>query len=123
MSRLHGRINQVLREKKKKHHEGAYWKQNQKFIIKANSLLERREKNEYIKIKSVNFEEAKGGKVQMNMEINGATKDSWRVHVMLFKYLPDNLDGLTMNLLEENDQKGNEYFFQKWKNFYLSGRE
>ena len=104
-------------------HEGVYWTHNPNFILKKNSLLENREKNGFIKIKSVNFEEAKGGKVQMNMEINGATKDNWRVHVMLFKYLPDNLNELTMNLLDRDYYRRNEYPFQKWENFYLSGRE
>ena len=51
------------------------------------------------------------------------TKDNWRVHVMLFRYLPNNLDMLTLKLLAHDQFVGYEHFFQEWKNLYLSNRE
>eukprot|EP01022_Parablepharisma_sp_SALTPOND_P023508 TRINITY_DN4_c0_g2_i2.p1 TRINITY_DN4_c0_g2~~TRINITY_DN4_c0_g2_i2.p1 ORF type:complete len:1596 (+),score=184.76 TRINITY_DN4_c0_g2_i2:189-4976(+) len=104
-------------------HKGAYWTENPNYILKQYSLLENSERQGFIKIKGVNFEEAKDGKAHMKVQIEGATKDQWRVHVLLFRYLPENLDELSLRLLAKDEFVGSEYFFQKWTNFYLSNRE
>lgn len=42
---------------------------------------------------------------------------------MLFRYLPADLNQLTLRLLSKDNFQGAEHFFQKWFNFYLSDRE
>jgi hypothetical protein len=104
-------------------HKGVYWKENDKFILKDYSLLENAEKQGFVKIKSVNFEDGKDGKAQMHIEVKGATKDKCRVHVMLFKYVPENLNALTLRLLAKDAHITSEHFFEEWKNMYLPERE
>jgi hypothetical protein len=104
-------------------HKGVYWEENKKFILKDYSLLETAEKQGFVKIKSVKCEEKKQAKTQMHIEVEGATKDQLRVHVLLFKYLPEDLDELTLRLLARGNVNSSEYFFQKWKNLYLSERD
>ncbi len=104
-------------------HRGVYWPENPAYILKQYSLLENSAKQGFIKIKNVNFEETKEGKGRMSIQIEGATKNQWRVHVMLFRYIPENLNQLTMTLLARDSFTSVESFFQKWTNFYLSNRE
>jgi len=104
-------------------HKGQYWSEHRDYILKQYSLLENSERQGFIKIKNVSFEETKEGKSHMNIQVEGVTKDKWRVHVLLFRYLPENLDDLTMRLLSKDSFIGTESYFQKWKNFYLSNRE
>eukprot|EP00830_Metopus_es_P002375 TRINITY_DN1213_c0_g1_i6.p1 TRINITY_DN1213_c0_g1~~TRINITY_DN1213_c0_g1_i6.p1 ORF type:complete len:2229 (-),score=458.73 TRINITY_DN1213_c0_g1_i6:107-6793(-) len=104
-------------------HKGAYWAENQSYILKQYSLLENTEKQGFVKIKSVNFEEEKDGKARMKVSIVGATKNQRRVHVIFFRYLPENLNELSFRMLSRDMFVGSEYYFQKWTNFYLSNRE
>jgi len=104
-------------------HKGVYWKENERFILKDHSLLETTEKQGFVKIKSVECKEKEQAKAEMHIEVEGATKNQLRVHVLLFKYLPENLDELTLRLLAKDYTSSSEYFFQKWKNLYLSERD
>lgn len=104
-------------------HKGVYWKENERFILKDNSLLENADKQGFVKIKSVEFEEVKEGKARMHIEVNGATKDKCRVHVLLFKYLPENLDALTLRMLAKDEYITSEHHFERWNNLYLPERE
>lgn len=104
-------------------HKGSYWPENPRYILKKYSLLENSEKQGFIKIKSVELTSDKGRSSHLKLQIEGATKDQWRVHVMLFRFVPPNLDQLTLRLLARDQFAGTEYFFQKWKNFYMSNRE
>jgi len=103
--------------------KGSYWKEDNNYILKDYSLFETCKRYGFIKIKSVELEEHKDGKSFLKVAINGATKDQWRVHIMLFRYLPEDLDSLTLRLLSTDNFLGEEHFFQKWFNFYLSDRE
>ena len=104
-------------------HKGEYWSENPSYILKKHSLLENMEKQGFVKIQSVKLEDLPEKKMLLSIGVEGATKDQWRVHVMFFRYLPENLNELTFRLLSKDDFIGSEYFFQKWTNFYLSGRE
>ena len=104
-------------------HKGVYWPENPSYILKQYSLLENTEKQGFIKIKNVDFEEGKDKKQLLKIKVEGATQDQWRVHVLFFNYLPEDLNQLSMRLLSRDLFVGSEYFFQKWTNFYLSNRE
>eukprot|EP00826_Nyctotherus_ovalis_P061594 TRINITY_DN877_c0_g3_i1.p1 TRINITY_DN877_c0_g3~~TRINITY_DN877_c0_g3_i1.p1 ORF type:complete len:1387 (-),score=537.00 TRINITY_DN877_c0_g3_i1:3078-7238(-) len=104
-------------------HEGVYWKENKRFIMKEYSMVENEEREGFVKIKSIDFEDKKEGKSQMHIEIDSPEKANWRVHVLLFKYLPEDLDALTLRLLAKNRHTVSEHFFKRWKNLYLAERE
>ena len=101
-------------------HRGVYWKENSSFILKQYSLIENSEKKGFIKIHSVKHE-VETGKIEI--KIDSASKNNWRVHMLLFRHLPDNLNNLTMTLLSKDTFASSEYYFQRWHNFYLSNRE
>ena len=104
-------------------HKGIYWPENPSYILKQYSLLENTEKQGFIKIKDVRFEEGKDKKELLKIKVEAATLDQSRVHVLFFNYFPEDLNELSLRLLARDKFIGSEYYFQKWNNFYLSNRE
>ena len=104
-------------------HKGKYWGLIEDYILKKNSLLENSQKSKCIKIKGVSFSEEKDKKVKMTVKVEGITKSDWRIHVMMFRYLPENVNEIAERFITSDYSVRNEYFFQKWTNFYLSNRE
>lgn len=101
-------------------HRGIYWPENPSFILKQYSLIENSEKKGFIKIHSVKHE-VETGKIEI--KIDSASRNNWRVHMLLFRHLPENLNDLTMTLLSKDTFASSEYYFQRWHNFYLSNRQ
>jgi len=66
-------------------HKGIYWEQDS-FILKDHSLVEKREKDNIIRIKNISIEEEKEDlKLKFNLEDYGAHA---RAHVFAFNFMP-----------------------------------
>ncbi len=104
-------------------HRGIYWPENPNFILKQYSLMANTERQGFIKIRSVKHSVAEKGAPKIEIQVDHTTEKDWRLHLLLFRYLPEDLTELTMSLLDRDHISASEYFFQRWHNFYLSNRE
>ena len=100
-------------------HNGEYWGETEGYILKKYSLIESMQKNKILKIDNIQVEKDKTTIILKD------TNAHPRVHFMAFNYLPSNTSE-NLNILRTNTEctfTSTEYFFQKWKNFYLSNRQ
>jgi hypothetical protein len=103
-------------------HKGVYW-ETDSFILKDHCLVEKRDRNNIIRIKNVNLEEQKENhKLSFTLEDYGKHA---RAHVYAFTFMPnDNLSDFQSISDVSRDYSSLDIFpFAKWKNIFLSNRK
>jgi hypothetical protein len=103
-------------------HKGVYW-ETDSFILKDHSLVEKRERNNIIRIKDISIEEEKENhRVSFNLEDYGKRT---RAHVYAFTFIPPDLNSNFQSIENVNRDYGSMdvFPFAKWKNIFLSNRK
>ncbi|CAI2378280.1 unnamed protein product [Moneuplotes crassus] len=104
-------------------HKGVYW-ENDSFILKDHSLVERRETENIIRISDIGIEEQKENGHKFSFKLNDF-KENTRAHVFGFTFMPQDLlsDFYSISDIERDYSICDIFPFAKWKNIFLSNRK
>ena len=96
-------------------HQGEVWPLNPKMIVTSKMLIERGLLPE--------FAEIKGTQINANGEVTIRMNPEARAHMILFNFLPESLDNISLNMIGDKNVRNPCFPIQKPKNYFLSNQE